>query len=83
MNLLNGSTIGEAVSAPDNQIVALVNRESDDKKLIEELYFTILNRAPSEKEFAMADLKSGGNRLEAAQDLAWALLNSPAFLFNR
>ena len=83
MNLLNGATIGEAVAAPDNQIAALVNRESDDKKLIEELYFTILNRAPSEKEFALADLKSGGSRLEAAQDLAWALLNSPAFLFNR
>ena len=25
----------------------------------------------------------GGSRLEIAQDLGWALLNSPAFLFNR
>ena len=83
MNLLNGATIGEAVNAPDNQIAALVQGQPDDKKLIEELYFTILNRAPNEKEFALADLKSGGTRLEAAQDLAWALLNSPAFLFNR
>jgi hypothetical protein len=29
----------------------------------------------------MADLSKG--RLEVAQDLAWALINSPAFLFNR
>jgi hypothetical protein len=83
MNLINGTVIGEAVNAPDNKIAALVNRDADDKKLVEDLYFTILNRPPSEKEYALADLKSGGNRLEAAQDLAWALLNSPAFLFNR
>jgi hypothetical protein len=82
MNLINGATIGEAVNAPDNKIAELVNREADNKKLVEEIYFTILNRPPTEKEFALADL-SGGNRLEAAQDLAWALLNSPAFLFNR
>jgi hypothetical protein len=83
MNLINGTTIGEAVNAPDNKIAALVKREPDDKKLVEELYFTILNRPPNEKEYALVDLKTGGNRLEAAQDLAWALLNSPAFLFNR
>ena len=83
MNLINGTVIGEAVNAPDNKIAALVNRDADDKKLVEDLYFTILSRPPSEKEYALADLKSGGNRLEAAQDLAWALLNSPAFLFNR
>jgi hypothetical protein len=83
MNLINGSTIGEAVSAPDNFVAKVVGSEGDDRKVVEELYLSILNRLPSEKEMAMADLKAGGNRLEAAQDLAWALLNSPAFLFNR
>jgi hypothetical protein len=85
MNLINGTTVGEAVNAPDNNIAALVNRESDDKKLVEDLYFSILSRPPTQKEtdLGLADVKSGGSRLEAAQDLAWALLNSPAFLFNR
>ena len=82
MNLINGSTIGEAVTAPGNRISKLVASETDDRKLVEELYMAILNRPPSEKELEQSDLK-GGNRLEAAQDLAWALLNSPAFLFNR
>ena len=83
MNLINGSTIGEAVSEPDNFVAKLVGSEGSDHKVVEELYLSILNRLPSEKELAMSDLKAGGNRLEAAQDLAWALLNSPAFLFNR
>ena len=83
MNLINGSTIGEAVNAPENFITKLVAHEGDDKKVVEELYFAILSRAPTAKEIAMADLTTGGNRLDAAQDLAWALLNSPAFLFNR
>jgi hypothetical protein len=83
MNLINGSMVGEAVNSGDNAISALVKREPDDKKLIEELYFQILSRPPTEKEVAIVDLKAGPSRLEAAQDLAWALLNSPAFLFNR
>jgi hypothetical protein len=29
------------------------------------------------------DLGAGADRLAVAQDLSWALLNSPAFLFNR
>lgn len=83
MSLINGSTIGEAVNAPDNAIAKLVAREPDNKKVIEEMYMAILNRPPTEKEITVADLGAGGGRLEAAQDLAWALMNSPAFLFNR
>ena len=83
MSLINGSTIGDAVSAKDNAIEELVEREKDNAKVVEELYMRILSRAPNEKELALENFETAGSRLEAAQDLAWALLNSPAFLFNR
>ena len=56
--------------------------EKDDRNLIEEIYLSCLNRPPTDKEITSVNL-SMAPRLEVAQDLAWALLNSPAFLFNR
>jgi Protein of unknown function (DUF1553) len=83
MNLINGDTVGEAVSAPDNRIKKLIDSEKDDRKVVDELYYSILSRPPTEEEITTIDFSGSTNRLEAAQDLAWALLNSPAFLFNR
>ena len=83
MSLINGATLGEAVSATGNRIQRAVESEKDDQKVIEAIYLACLNRMPSEKEIALVDFSGGGSRLEVAQDLAWALLNSPAFLFNR
>ena len=56
--------------------------KKDDNKVVEDIYLACLNRPPTEKEMAAVDLTKA-SRLEIAQDLAWALLNSPAFLFNR
>jgi hypothetical protein len=81
LNMINGVTISDAINKNDSRIAKIVEANSDDKKVIEEIYLACLNRLPSEKELAMADLSKG--RLEVAQDLAWALINSPAFLFNR
>jgi len=83
MSLINGATISEAVSAPDNRVKRIVEAEPDNNKVVEEIYLACLSRLPSEKELALVDFSVGASRLEAAQDLAWALLNSPAFLFNR
>ncbi|MHB8523365.1 MAG: DUF1549 and DUF1553 domain-containing protein [Limisphaerales bacterium] len=83
MNLINGATVGDAVDAPDNHLTQLVAAEKDDKKVIEEIYLSCLSRPPSEQELASANLSAGPARRESAQDLAWALINSPAFLFNR
>jgi len=83
LNLINGATISESLSSPTNRIVKAVEAEKDDKKVVEEIYLSVLSRPPTEQESSAADFSTGGTRLEAAQDLAWALMNSPAFLFNR
>jgi hypothetical protein len=83
INLVNGSTIGDAVVAPNGRIARIVATQSDDRKVVEELYFAIMNRPPADKELEGINLGQGPKRLEMAQDIAWALLNSPAFLYNR
>jgi len=83
LNLINGKTLGECVSRPDNRFAKLVSEQTDDRKVIEEIYLSCLNRPPTDKELSGIRLGQGAQRLEGAQDLAWALINSPAFLFNR
>jgi hypothetical protein len=83
LNLINGNMIGDAVGAKDNRFSKLVEKEKDNKKVVEEIYLSVLSREPSSEEIKEVDLGEGKQRLEVAQDLAWALLNSPAFLFNR
>jgi hypothetical protein len=82
LSMINGVTISDAINKSDSRIAKIVEANSDDKKVLEEIYLACLNRLPSEKELAAIDL-SKGPRLEVAQDVAWALINSPAFLFNR
>ena len=79
--MINGVSISDAINKSDSSIARIVEANSDDKKVIEEIYLTCLNRLPGEKELAAIDLTKGP-RLEVAQDVAWALINSPAFLFN-
>ena len=83
LNLINGPTLGDCVTSSDNHLARLIASEPDDRKVIEEVYLSCLSRPPTEKESTGIKLGEGAKRLEGAQDLAWALLNSPAFLFNR
>ena len=83
LNLINGDTFADALNSPSNRIAKLVEKEKDDQKLVEEIYLSCLSRPPTEKEQAAVKFDTTSDRLEVAQDLTWALLNSPAFLFNR
>ena len=57
----------------------------DDRAVVEEIYLAALSRMPRTDEYgtALDHLSKAESKTEGAQDLLWALINSPAFLFNR
>ena len=84
LTLINGPTISEAIIHPQGLITRLVNAKATPKQMVEEIYLSVFNRMPSEAEQAQGEKYVTENGLaEGSQDLMWALINSPAFLFNR
>ena len=85
LNLVNGPTISDALIDPEGRIARLIATKPTDPVIIEEMYLAALSRLPTAAELAKANTYMAGveNKAEAAQDLLWALINSPAFLFNR
>lgn len=83
LHLLNSSHIRRKIEqGPAMQ--NLLRSRSRPREVIDSLYLTILSRFPTEEELrivaAYPKAGTGGNR-EAAIDLAWALINSPEFLY--
>jgi hypothetical protein len=85
LNLVNGPTISDALIDPNGRIATLLKSNPDDTRITEEMYLAALSRPPTADEVTQAKdyLTKSPTRLEGAQDLLWAMLNSPAFLFNR
>ncbi len=85
LNLVNGPTISDALVDPDGRIARLLKKPISDEALAEEIYLAALSRFPHPDEMARAVdyLGHSPSKMEGAQDLLWALINSPAFLFNR
>ncbi|HTI50487.1 MAG TPA: DUF1553 domain-containing protein, partial [Planctomycetaceae bacterium] len=85
LNLINGPTVSEAIIHPQGLIARLMAAKTDDRTLIEDIYLSVLGRTPTEDELqkSLGYFVAVDTKAEAAQDLMWALMNSPAFLFNR
>lgn len=85
LNLLNSNEIQAKLTHEGGTVARLVRTQNDDAKLMEELYLTFFSRLPTadEKDVGVKHLKKyPNNRRAAAEDLAWALMNSTEFLFN-
>jgi len=70
---------------PQGRIVQLTEKKIDNRTLVKEVYLATLCRVPSETESGKAVdyISKADSQVEGAQDLLWALINSPSFLFNR
>jgi hypothetical protein len=85
LHVLNGPEIQAKLSHEGGAVARLVREKTDDAALVEELYLGFYNRMPTAKErkAAVEHLRrEPGKRREAAEDLAWSLLNSLEFVFN-
>ena len=85
LNMVNGPTIGDAIAHPQGIIAKTIAAGATNEQLITTVYLSILARKPSAEEMTrMAEyFEKIATQKEAAEDLAWALINSPGFLFNR
>ncbi len=85
LNLINGPTISDAIASPAGRLARFMQTNPSDEQVIEEIFLSTLCRYPTAKERkeTLAYIKQSPSRMEGAQDLSWALINSPAFLFNR
>ena len=70
----------ELIVQPADGVKPLLQTIAAAQKSIDLMIFRF-DLKPMEKELEGINL--GEKRLENAQDIAWALLNSPAFLYNR
>ncbi len=86
LHVLNSPELQSKLSHESGTVARLVRRyPSDNSALIDELYLTVISRLPTADEKAVAtkylqDHES--TRRQAAEDLAWSLLNSLEFVFN-
>ena len=84
LTLINGPTISEALVHPQGLIARQIAAKAEPSKMVEEIYMSVFNRMPTDTERQQGEKYLATNGLaDGAQDLMWALINSPAFLFNR
>ncbi len=84
--VLLGDGLNARLAAPGGRLRRLAESAKPDSRVIDELYWTALSRAPSPPEqTAAAELlsQSSADRTAALQDITWALMNAKEFLFRR
>ena len=84
LHVLNSPEIQAKLSHQAGRLVALQQANSQDERLVEELYLIFYSRLPTDKEHKVAldYLQAKSDRQLATEDLAWSMMNSLEFLFN-
>src|SRR5262245_1121316 len=85
LHLMNAPNLHRKVTADDGRAAKLAATKKTVPEIIEELYLLTYCRKPTESELATARghfEKPGASRRQATEDLMWALVNTPEFVFN-
>jgi hypothetical protein len=83
--MMNSAQVAGGLRANRGVLSGLLEEINDNEEMFTELYLRTLSRQPTEDELARAGayLDEVGNRKQAIEDLAWALVNSAEFRHRR
>ncbi|MCM8785205.1 MAG: DUF1553 domain-containing protein [Candidatus Omnitrophica bacterium] len=83
--LLNSSELHKKIQSSQYIRNLIKETKNDKKKIIENIYLTLLSRYPTQPEEEILSAyfnKSGISLNQAIEDIIWALINSKEFLYN-
>ncbi len=83
--LTSGEAINELLTVKDNRIGRLLEQKWSDERIVDELYWATLSRAPSpaERQAATKLIVVVKDRRVAFEDIAWGLMNAKEFVLRR
>jgi hypothetical protein len=84
LHLMNAPSVNRQLTSDDGRVAQLATSDLSADQIVEELYLATYSRSPtSEERAATAPLivGTGADRRQAVEDLLWALLNTPEFVF--
>jgi hypothetical protein len=83
LHLMNAPNLHHKVTSDEGRAARLAASDTSVEQIVEELYLWVYGRYPSSEERQIGGqwFAAAANRRQAAEDLTWALLNTPEFLF--
>ena len=85
LHLYNGETVNKKLASPGSAAERAA-AETDNAKIVEQLYLSALSRLPTDEETKRlaGELSTAApdDRRQAIEDLYWSVLTSREFLFN-
>lgn len=85
LHLMNAKPIQEKLSRASSRVKSLADGALPPEDIVTELYLAAFCRKPTVRELEIAKAaysRKDATRQTATEDLLWALLNSPEFVFN-
>jgi hypothetical protein len=84
LHLMNSEKLSRKITAGNGRVATLAASQKSPAEITEELYLRMYSRMPTEKEQEICQglfAKSDADRRQVVEDLTWALLNTPEFVF--
>jgi hypothetical protein len=83
LHLMNSTALNRKLQEDSARPATLAARDMSNEQIVEEVFLRVYCRPPTvdEASKATASLVRHDNRREGIEDLFWALLNTPEFLF--